>query len=84
METKQNDFAAHVAADEAAQAHAQEIQQTRIGGLGGSDAALVLRIAERGLAGLTERIKAPRPAQSNGAAIVQRGKARKERCGLQF
>lgn len=52
METK-TDFAAQVAASEKAQAHAQEIQQTRVGGLGGSDAAMVLRIAERGLAGLT-------------------------------
>ena len=51
---KQNDFAAVVAANNEAQKHAQEIHQTRIGGLGGSDAALVLRIAERGLAGLTE------------------------------
>ena len=51
---KQNDFEAAVAASNEAQNHAQEIQQTRIGGLGGSDAALVLRIAERGLAGLTE------------------------------
>lgn len=46
-------FAAQVAKDAAAQAHAQEIANTRKGGLGGSDAALVLRIAERGLAGLT-------------------------------
>lgn len=53
METKQNDFAAQVAADAAAQAHAQEIKETRVGGLGGSDAALVLRVATKGLAGLT-------------------------------
>ncbi len=53
METKQNDFAAQVAVDAAAQAHAQEIKQTRVGGLGGSDAALVLRVATKGLAGLT-------------------------------
>lgn len=52
MENK-TDFAAQVAASEKAQAHAQEIQQTRVGGLGGSDAAMVLRIVERGLAGLT-------------------------------
>lgn len=45
-------FAAQ-AKDAVAQAHAQEIKQTRVGGLGGSDAAMVLRIAERGLAGLT-------------------------------
>jgi len=52
---KQNaaSFAAQVAKDATAQAHAQEIANTRKGGLGGSDAAMVLRIAERGLAGLT-------------------------------
>jgi hypothetical protein len=56
METKNQNaasFAAQVAKDATAQAHAQEIANTRKGGLGGSDAALVLRIAERGLAGLT-------------------------------
>lgn len=46
-------FAAQVAKDAAAQAHAQEIANTRKVGLGGSDAAMVLRIAERGLPGLT-------------------------------
>jgi hypothetical protein len=46
-------FAAQVAKDAVAQMHAQEIANTRKGGLGGSDAAMVLRIAERGLAGLT-------------------------------
>ena len=46
-------FAAQVAKDATMQAHAQEIANTRKGGLGGSDAAMVLRIAERGLAGLT-------------------------------
>lgn len=50
---KTNDFAAHVAASAQAQEHALEIQQTRVGGLGGSDAAMVLRIAERGLNGLS-------------------------------
>lgn len=50
---KVTDFAAQVAASAQAQAHALEIQQTRVGGLGGSDAAIVLRIAERGLAGLS-------------------------------
>ena len=50
---KQNDFATQVAANDEAQKHAQEIQQTRIGGLGGSDAAMIIRIAERGIAGLT-------------------------------
>lgn len=52
MET-QKTFAAQVAATEAANEHAAEIKQTRIGGLGGSDAALVMRIAERGMANLT-------------------------------
>lgn len=51
MET--NNFQAAIAANEAAQAHALEIQQTRIGGLGGSDAAIVYKIGERGLAALT-------------------------------
>lgn len=46
-------FAAQVAKDATAQAHAQEIANTRKGGLGGSDAAMVLRIAERALTGLT-------------------------------
>lgn len=50
---KQNDFAAVVAANNEAQNHAQEIQQTRVGGLGGSDAAIVYKIGERGLAALT-------------------------------
>lgn len=50
---KQNDFAAVVAANNEAQAHAQEIQQTRVGGLGGSDAAMVLKIGTRGLSALT-------------------------------
>lgn len=51
MET--NNFEAAVAENNAAQAHAIEIQQTRIGGLGGSDAAIVYKIGERGLAALT-------------------------------
>lgn len=51
MET--NNFEAAVAANAAAQAHALEIQQTRVGGLGGSDAAIVYKIGERGLAALT-------------------------------
>lgn len=50
---EKNDFAAQVAATEQAQAHAEEIKQTRIGGLGGSDAAMVLRIGKRGLSALT-------------------------------
>ena len=52
METK-TDFAAQVAASEKAQAHAQEIQQSRVGGLGGSDASLILKIGESGLAALS-------------------------------
>ena len=52
MKTK-NDFAAFVEENEAAQKHALEIQQTRIGGFGGSDAALLLKIGESGLSPLT-------------------------------
>ena len=48
-----NNFAAAVAVAENAQNHAQEIQRTRIGGLGGSDANILLKIAEKGLAGLS-------------------------------
>lgn len=51
MET--NNFEAAIAANEAAQAHALEIQQTRVGGLGGSDAAIVYKIGERGMSALT-------------------------------
>lgn len=51
MET--NNFAEQVAADAAAQKHNEEIQKTRIGGLGGSDAALIYRVGLNGLAGLT-------------------------------
>ena len=46
-------FAAQIAKDAEAQAHQQEIQNTRVGGLGGSDAAIVLKIATQGLAALT-------------------------------
>ena len=46
-------FPAKEAKDATAQAHAKETPNPRKGGLGGSDAAMVLRIAERGLAGLT-------------------------------
>lgn len=52
METK-TDFAAQVAASEKAQAHAQEIQQTRVGGLGGSDAAILYKVGLNGLSALT-------------------------------
>jgi hypothetical protein len=48
METK-TDFAAQVAASEKAQEHAQEIMQTRVGGLGGSDANILLKIGRGGL-----------------------------------
>ena len=51
METK--NFAAQVAVDEKAQQHNQEIMQTRVGGLGGSDAAILQRIGQGGLAALT-------------------------------
>lgn len=46
-------FAAQLAKDAEAQMHQQEIQNTRVGGLGGSDAALILKIAIQGLAALT-------------------------------
>ena len=52
MEHK-TDFAAQVAARENAEQHAEEIRQTRIGGLGGSDAAILLRIGQAGLSALT-------------------------------
>lgn len=52
METK-TDFAAQVAASEKEQAHAQEIQQTRVGGLGGSDAAILYKVGLNGLSALT-------------------------------
>lgn len=43
------DFEKYVNSEE----HSQEIQRTRVGGLGGSDAALVYRVGLNGLAGLT-------------------------------
>lgn len=52
METPK-DFAAQVAADKKAQQHAQEILNTRVGGLGGSDATLVLKIGQKGMAALS-------------------------------
>ena len=51
METEK--FAAQVAQINQAQEHAQEIQKTRVGGLGGSDAALILKIGLNGLGALT-------------------------------
>lgn len=51
MET--NNFEQQIVANEQAQKHAQEIQQTRIGGLGGSDAAIVYKIGLNGLKALT-------------------------------
>ena len=52
METK--NFEQQVAEMQNAQEHAQEIRQTRIGGLGGSDAAILMKIGERGLSALTQ------------------------------
>ena len=49
----EKDFAAQVAADETAKQHSAEIQKTRIGGLGGSDAAMVLKIGQKGMASLS-------------------------------
>lgn len=51
MET--NNFEQQVAVNEEAQKHAQEIQQTRVGGLGGSDAAIIYKIGLNGLGALT-------------------------------
>lgn len=50
---EEKNFADIVAAQEQARKHAEEIRNTRVGGLGGSDAAMVLRVATKGLAGLT-------------------------------
>lgn len=44
-----NEFMQQIAANEQAQAHAQEIQQTRVGGLGGSDAAMIYKIGLNGM-----------------------------------
>lgn len=51
MET--NNFEQQVAVNEEAQKHAQEIQRTRVGGLGGSDAAIIYKIGLNGLGALT-------------------------------
>lgn len=51
MEPK--NFEQQIAANEQAQKHAQEIQQTRVGGLGGSDAAIIYKIGAQGLSALT-------------------------------
>lgn len=51
MKTK--NFEQQVADMQNAQDHAQEIRQTRVGGLGGSDAAILMKIGERGLSALT-------------------------------
>ena len=50
---EQNNFEQQVAAMQNAQEHAQEIKNTRVGGLGGSDAAILMKIGEYGLAALT-------------------------------
>lgn len=51
MET--TNFEQQIAANEQAQKHAQEIQKTRVGGLGGSDAAIVYKIGLNGMSALT-------------------------------
>ena len=51
---KPNNFEQQIAANEQAQKHAQEIQQTRVGGLGGSDAAIVYKIGLSGMKALTK------------------------------
>ena len=50
---KKETFAAQVAENEKAQKHAQEIQQSRVGGLGGSDAAILMKIGCNGMSSLT-------------------------------
>lgn len=50
---EQNNFEQQVAEITQAKEHAQEIKQTRVGGLGGSDAAILMKIGEYGLAALT-------------------------------
>lgn len=51
MET--TNFEQQVAAMEQAQEHAQEIRNTRVGGLGGSDASILLKIGTAGMSALT-------------------------------
>lgn len=49
----QNEFEQHADKMAAAEEHQQEIQQSRIGGLGGSDADILLRIGRNGLQALS-------------------------------
>lgn len=49
----QENFATAIVANEMAQKHAEEIQQTRVGGLGGSDAAILYKIGVNGLSALS-------------------------------
>lgn len=51
MET--NNFEQQIIANEQAQKHAQEIKNTRVGGLGGSDAAIIYKIGLNGMSALT-------------------------------
>lgn len=48
----ETEFMAFAAQNAAAEQHAEEIRATRVGGLGGSDAALVLKIGQSGLSAL--------------------------------
>lgn len=48
-----NDFQTFVQNANESEAHSQEIQQTRIGGLGGSDAAMMYKIGHGGMAALS-------------------------------
>ena len=48
-----NDFDAFVESAKENEAHALEIKQTRVGGLGGSDATILLKIGRDGMAALT-------------------------------
>lgn len=50
---KKTEFEQYTESKAAAQEHNQEIQNTRIGGLGGSDADMLLRIGRNGMSALT-------------------------------
>lgn len=50
---KTNEFEQHVAVMEMKQAHEMEIQQSRVGGLGGSDATIILKIGQNGMQALS-------------------------------
>lgn len=67
------DFDAYVEGTQNGVEHAKEIISTRVGGLGGSDAALLLRVGENGLSALT--------ASDNRRLLVMMGKQEPEDFG---